>query len=59
MLGCSAEAVAAFLAKRDQGLDKMMIGDYLGEREEFNLKVGAGGGRGLGQLWGMWTWLGV
>lgn len=38
MLGRSAEDVATFLAKTD-GLDKTLIGDYLGEREDFNLKV--------------------
>lgn len=38
MLGRSAEAVAVFLAKTE-GLDKTLIGDYLGEREDFNLKV--------------------
>lgn len=42
MLGPSPEEVAAFLAK-GQGLDKTMIGDYLGEREDFSLKVGWGG----------------
>ena len=38
MVGSSAEEVAAFLA-RGQGLDKTMIGDFLGEREDFSLKV--------------------
>jgi brefeldin A-inhibited guanine nucleotide-exchange protein len=38
MLGGAPEDVAAFLAKAD-GLDKTLIGDYLGEREDFNLKV--------------------
>eukprot|EP00879_Flechtneria_rotunda_P009955 GHRR01010411.1.p1 GENE.GHRR01010411.1~~GHRR01010411.1.p1 ORF type:complete len:1258 (+),score=566.72 GHRR01010411.1:286-4059(+) len=38
MLGRSAEDVATFLAKTE-GLDKTLIGDYLGEREDFNLKV--------------------
>ena len=41
MLGRSPDDVAVFLA-RTQGLDKAMIGDYLGEREEFSLKVGGG-----------------
>ena len=27
-----------------QGLDKTLIGDYLGEREDFSLKVTGGGG---------------
>ncbi|KAG9136782.1 hypothetical protein Leryth_004541 [Lithospermum erythrorhizon] len=34
----SPEAVASFL-KSTSGLNPTMIGDYLGEREEFNLKV--------------------
>lgn len=38
MLERSPEAVAVFLAKTE-GLDKTLIGDYLGEREDFNLKV--------------------
>lgn len=38
MLERTPEAVAAFLAKTE-GLDKTLIGDYLGEREDFNLKV--------------------
>ena len=38
MLGRSPEDVATFLAKAE-GLDKTLIGDYLGEREDFNLKV--------------------
>lgn len=38
MLGGTPEEVAAFLAKTE-GLDKTLIGDYLGEREDFNLKV--------------------
>eukprot|EP00775_Hariotina_reticulata_P008270 gene8270-8458_t len=38
MLGGGPEDVAAFLANTD-GLDKTLIGDYLGEREDFNLKV--------------------
>lgn len=38
MLGRSPEEVATFLAKTE-GLDKTLIGDYLGEREDFNLKV--------------------
>lgn len=32
------EAIALFL-KTAQGLNKSMIGDYLGEREEFPMKV--------------------
>ena len=40
MLGTTPGEVATFLAKT-QGLDKVIIGDYLGEREEFSLKVGA------------------
>lgn len=43
MLGRAPEDVAVFLA-RTAGLDKTLIGDYLGEREEFNLKVGWGSG---------------
>ena len=38
MLGTTPGEVATFLAKT-QGLDKVIIGDYLGEREEFSLKV--------------------
>ncbi|GAX80611.1 hypothetical protein CEUSTIGMA_g8046.t1 [Chlamydomonas eustigma] len=38
MLGTTPSDVAIFLAKT-QGLDKANIGDYLGEREEFSLKV--------------------
>jgi brefeldin A-inhibited guanine nucleotide-exchange protein len=38
MIGTSPDEVAMFLAK-GQGLNKTMIGDYLGEREEFSLKV--------------------
>jgi hypothetical protein len=38
MLGSTPEEVATFLAKTE-GLDKTLIGDYLGEREDFNLKV--------------------
>lgn len=38
MLGGAPEDVASFLAKTE-GLDKTLIGDYLGEREDFNLKV--------------------
>jgi hypothetical protein len=38
MVGRSPEEVATFLAKTE-GLDKTLIGDYLGEREDFNLKV--------------------
>jgi hypothetical protein len=38
MLEGGPEAVAAFLAKTE-GLDKTVIGDYLGERDDFNLKV--------------------
>ncbi|KAG0463110.1 hypothetical protein HPP92_021586 [Vanilla planifolia] len=37
-IGGSPEAVAAFL-KNTAGLNATMIGDYLGERDEFNLKV--------------------
>lgn len=44
MLGRSPEEVAVFLA-RTTGLNKTLIGDYLGEREEFNLKVWGRGGR--------------
>lgn len=39
MLGRSAEEVALFLTKTE-GLNKTLCGDYLGEREDFNLKVG-------------------
>lgn len=38
MLGREPEEVAKFLAKT-QGLNKTMIGEYLGEREEVCLKV--------------------
>ncbi|GIM16141.1 hypothetical protein Vretimale_18795, partial [Volvox reticuliferus] len=38
MLGHSPEDVAAFLT-RTEGLDKTVIGDYIGEREDFCLKV--------------------
>lgn len=41
MLGRSPEEVSSFLA-RTEGLDKTMIGDYLGEREDTSLKVGQG-----------------
>ncbi|KAL7237234.1 hypothetical protein ACSBR2_003510 [Camellia fascicularis] len=37
-IGSSPEAVASFL-KNAAGLNETMIGDYLGEREEFSLKV--------------------
>ncbi|KAH1211182.1 Brefeldin A-inhibited guanine nucleotide-exchange protein 1 [Glycine max] len=37
-IGCSPEQVALFL-KNTAGLDETKIGDYLGEREEFSLKV--------------------
>ncbi|KAA8546194.1 hypothetical protein F0562_020912 [Nyssa sinensis] len=37
-IGSSPEAVASFL-KNTAGLNETMIGDYLGEREEFSLKV--------------------
>ncbi|CAL5401165.1 unnamed protein product [Camellia sinensis] len=37
-VGNSAEDIAAFL-KDASGLNKTLIGDYLGEREEFSLKV--------------------
>jgi brefeldin A-inhibited guanine nucleotide-exchange protein len=38
LLGDSPEDVARFLAGT-RGLDKTLIGDYIGEREDFNLKV--------------------
>ena len=38
MLGRSPEEVAKFLAK-SAGLNKTMIGEYLGEREDFCLRV--------------------
>ena len=38
LIGASAKDVANFLAQT-RGLDKALVGDYLGEREEFNLKV--------------------
>src|SRR5690349_8117814 len=38
LLGQSPEDIAKFLAKT-QGLNKTMIGEYLGEREEVCLKV--------------------
>lgn len=37
-VGESAEEVASFL-RDGTGLDKTMIGDYLGEKEDFSLKV--------------------
>ncbi|KAH6789538.1 SEC7-like guanine nucleotide exchange family protein [Perilla frutescens var. frutescens] len=37
-VGNSAEEIAAFL-KNASGLDKTLIGDYLGEREDMSLKV--------------------
>lgn len=37
-LGSTPEDVAAFLINAT-GLDKTMVGDYLGEKEEFSLKV--------------------
>lgn len=37
-VGNSAEEIAAFL-KNASGLDKTLIGDYLGEREDLSLKV--------------------
>ncbi|KAJ6678208.1 hypothetical protein OIU85_008765, partial [Salix viminalis] len=37
-LGNSVEEIAAFL-KNTSGLSKTLIGDYLGEREDFSLKV--------------------
>lgn len=38
MLGTEVQEIAQFLA-RTEGLDKTLIGDYLGEREDVNLKV--------------------
>ncbi|KAK8613500.1 hypothetical protein V6N13_101259 [Hibiscus sabdariffa] len=38
-VGNSPEEVAAFLKKNTTGLNETMIGDYLGEREEFALRV--------------------
>jgi brefeldin A-inhibited guanine nucleotide-exchange protein len=38
MLGPAPEDIATFLAKTD-GLNKTLIGDYLGEREDMALKV--------------------
>ena len=38
MIGSAPEEVAKFLAKT-AGLDKTMIGEYLGEREDTSLKV--------------------
>ncbi|KAL6762063.1 hypothetical protein V8C86DRAFT_3013062 [Haematococcus lacustris] len=38
MLGRSAEEVASFLAKT-KDLDKTMIGDYMGERDDFHIRV--------------------
>lgn len=37
-VGDSPEEIAAFL-KSETGLDKTMVGDYLGEREDMSLKV--------------------
>lgn len=39
MLGSSPEEVAAFLT-RTEGLEKTVIGDYLGERDDGCIKVG-------------------
>nr|KJB77457.1 hypothetical protein B456_012G138200 [Gossypium raimondii] len=38
-VGNSPEEVASFLKKNTAGLNETMIGDYLGEREEFALRV--------------------
>ncbi|XP_021809869.1 brefeldin A-inhibited guanine nucleotide-exchange protein 1 isoform X1 [Prunus avium] len=38
-IGSSPEDVASFLRNNTAGLNETMIGDYLGEREEFPLKV--------------------
>ncbi|GMI74707.1 BIG1 [Hibiscus trionum] len=38
-VGKSPEEVASFLKSNTSGLNETMIGDYLGEREEFALKV--------------------
>ncbi|XP_022763827.1 brefeldin A-inhibited guanine nucleotide-exchange protein 1-like isoform X2 [Durio zibethinus] len=38
-VGNSPEEVASFLKKNTTGLNETMIGDYLGEREEFALRV--------------------
>ncbi|MBA0687959.1 hypothetical protein Goari_005772, partial [Gossypium aridum] len=38
-VGNTPEEVASFLKKNTTGLNETMIGDYLGEREEFALKV--------------------
>ncbi|PPR97430.1 hypothetical protein GOBAR_AA23234 [Gossypium barbadense] len=38
-VGKSPEEVASFLKKNTSGLNETMIGDYLGEREEFALRV--------------------
>ncbi|KAM1458086.1 hypothetical protein ACFX13_036044 [Malus domestica] len=38
-VGSSPEDVASFLRNNTAGLNETMIGDYLGEREEFPLKV--------------------
>eukprot|EP00798_Chlamydomonas_sp_ICE-L_P027640 gene27640-7278_t len=38
MLGNSPEEISAFLSKT-QGLDKSVVGSYISEREEFNLKI--------------------
>ncbi|KAG4205566.1 hypothetical protein ERO13_A04G111200v2 [Gossypium hirsutum] len=38
-VGKSPEEVASFLKKNTAGLNETMIGDYLGEREEFALRV--------------------
>ncbi|OMP11373.1 SEC7-like protein [Corchorus olitorius] len=38
-VGASPEEVASFLRNNTAGLNETMIGDYLGEREEFSLKV--------------------
>ena len=58
LIGTAPSEVAHFLEKT-QGLNKTMIGDYLGERDDFNLKVrrarwggvgwGGGGGRVEGE----------
>ena len=38
-IGVSPADVASFLRNNTAGLNEIMIGDYLGEREEFSLKV--------------------
>jgi hypothetical protein len=53
--GRTPDDVATFLAKT-QGLDKTCIGEYLGDREDFHLKVRMGEGeRRIGRNGKRWS----